>query len=180
MFSLLSSRKATLLIFPKVCWKHRRLGTHLAQIPIWTRPTPCFPSTPSIHHFSSFYLCSFFSFLTVSAEGKAIVVSDETEKSMKVTWRPAPGNVVNYRVTYKPQAGGRQLAAKVPGGTTTTVLRRLTSLTTYDITVLPVYRSGEGKARQGVGTTRTLIYHSAQMLHCVLQGLEKLYVSLND
>ncbi|KAG7244369.1 hypothetical protein INR49_002894 [Caranx melampygus] len=89
----------------------------------------------------------------ISAEGRAIVVSDETEKSMKVTWRAAPGNVINYRVTYKPQAGGRQLAAKVPGGTTTTVLRRLTPLTTYDITVLPVYRSGEGIARQGVGTT---------------------------
>lgn len=79
---------------------------------------------------------------------------------MKVTWQAAPGNVINYRVTYKPQSGGRQLAAKVPGGTTSTVLRRLTSLTTYDITVLPVYRSGEGKARQGEGTTRTLVYHS--------------------
>uniref|UniRef100_A0A4W6E2Z3 Collagen alpha-1(XII) chain n=1 Tax=Lates calcarifer TaxID=8187 RepID=A0A4W6E2Z3_LATCA len=89
----------------------------------------------------------------VSAAGRAIVVSEETEKSMKVTWQAAPGNVLNYRVTYKPQVGGRQLAAKVPGGTTTTVLRRLTPLTTYDITVLPVYRTGEGKARQGVGTT---------------------------
>ncbi|KAM3870859.1 collagen alpha-1(XII) chain-like [Diretmus argenteus] len=91
----------------------------------------------------------------VSAAGRAIVVSEETEKSMKVTWQPAPGNVVNYRVTYKPQSGGRQLAAKVPGGTTSTVLRRLTPLTTYDITVLPVYRQGEGKARQGEGTTLT-------------------------
>uniref|UniRef100_A0A3B4UBU8 Collagen alpha-1(XII) chain n=1 Tax=Seriola dumerili TaxID=41447 RepID=A0A3B4UBU8_SERDU len=88
-----------------------------------------------------------------TTDSKAIVVSEETEKTMKVTWKAAPGNVLNYRVTYKPQAGGRQLAAKVPGGTTTTVLRRLTPLTTYDITVLPVYRSGEGKARQGVGTT---------------------------
>ncbi|XP_030574027.1 collagen alpha-1(XII) chain isoform X2 [Archocentrus centrarchus] len=89
----------------------------------------------------------------VSAAGRAIVVSEETEKSMKVSWQAAPGNVLNYRVTYRPQAGGRQLAAKVPGGTTTTVLRRLTPLTTYDITVLPVYRFGEGKARQGEGTT---------------------------
>ncbi|XP_034713985.1 collagen alpha-1(XII) chain isoform X1 [Etheostoma cragini] len=89
----------------------------------------------------------------VSAASRTIVVSEETEKSMKVTWQPAPGNVLNYRVTYKPKAGGRQLAAKVPGGTTFTVLRRLTPLTTYDIIVLPVYRSGEGKARQGEGTT---------------------------
>ncbi|XP_029348935.1 collagen alpha-1(XII) chain isoform X3 [Echeneis naucrates] len=91
----------------------------------------------------------------ISAADRAIVVSEETEKSMKVTWKAAPGNVLNYRVTYKPRTGGRQLAAKVPGGTTTTVLRRLTPLTTYDITVVPVYRSGEGKSRQGEGTTLT-------------------------
>ncbi|XP_052342073.1 collagen alpha-1(XII) chain-like isoform X1 [Oncorhynchus keta] len=89
----------------------------------------------------------------VSAAGKVVVVSEETEKSMKVTWQPAPGNVVNYRVTYKPASGGRQLATKVPAGTTNTILRRLTPMTTYDITVLPVYKQGEGKARQGVGTT---------------------------
>uniref|UniRef100_A0A674DDB2 Collagen alpha-1(XII) chain n=1 Tax=Salmo trutta TaxID=8032 RepID=A0A674DDB2_SALTR len=89
----------------------------------------------------------------VSAARKVVVVSEETEKSMKVTWQPAPGNVVNYRVTYKPASGGRQLATKVPAGTTNTILRRLTPMTTYDITVLPVYKQGEGKARQGVGTT---------------------------
>ncbi|TMS21360.1 Collagen alpha-1(XII) chain [Larimichthys crocea] len=91
----------------------------------------------------------------VSAAGRVIAVSEETEKTMKVTWQPAPGNVLNYRVTYKPKVGGRQLAAKVPGGNTTTVLRRLTPLTTYEITVLPVYRSGEGKLRLGEGTTLT-------------------------
>uniref|UniRef100_A0A672IQ08 Collagen alpha-1(XII) chain n=1 Tax=Salarias fasciatus TaxID=181472 RepID=A0A672IQ08_SALFA len=88
-----------------------------------------------------------------TTDSEAIVVSEETEKSMRVTWKPAPGNVLNYRVTYKPKAGGRQLAAKVPGGNTTTVLRRLTALTTYEVTVLPVYRTGEGKTRQGEGTT---------------------------
>lgn len=76
---------------------------------------------------------------------------------MKVTWQPAPGNVLNYRVTYKPVDGGRQLAAKVPGTVTDTVLRRLHHMTTYNITVHPVYRRGEGKARQGLGTTRTLV-----------------------
>uniref|UniRef100_A0A8C4DVI3 Collagen alpha-1(XII) chain n=1 Tax=Dicentrarchus labrax TaxID=13489 RepID=A0A8C4DVI3_DICLA len=90
---------------------------------------------------------------TTDAANRVIAVSEETEKTMKVMWQPAPGNVLNYRVTYKPKSGGRQLAAKVPGGTTSTVLRRLTPVTTYDITVLPVYRSGEGKARQGEGTT---------------------------
>lgn len=93
-----------------------------------------------------------------------IVVSEETERSMKVAWQPAPGNVLNYRVTYKPKSGGRQLAAKVPGGNTSTVLRRLTALTTYDITVLPVYRSGEGKAREGEGTTCMSIYHTCHKM----------------
>nr|XP_015209075.1 PREDICTED: collagen alpha-1(XII) chain [Lepisosteus oculatus] len=88
-----------------------------------------------------------------SAEGKTLSVSEETEKSLRVTWQAAPGEVVNYRITYRPVAGGRQLATKVPGSVTTTVLRRLQPMTSYDITVLPVYRRGEGKARQGVGTT---------------------------
>ncbi|XP_048083246.1 collagen alpha-1(XII) chain isoform X1 [Alosa alosa] len=89
----------------------------------------------------------------VSAAARALTVTEETERSMRVTWKPAPGPVVNYRVTYKPQVGGRQLATKTPGGNITTVLRRLQPMTTYDITVIPVYRQGEGKARQGVGTT---------------------------
>ncbi|KAL4624073.1 collagen alpha-1(XII) chain-like isoform X2 [Arapaima gigas] len=89
----------------------------------------------------------------VSDSAKILTVSEETERSMKVTWQPAPGNVVSYRLTYRPVAGGRQLAAKVPSTNTSTVLRRLQPLTTYDITVHPIYKEGEGKARQGVGTT---------------------------
>lgn len=91
----------------------------------------------------------------VSAAARMITVTEETERTMRVTWQPAPGSVVNYRLTYKPQ-GGRQLATKSP--TTTIVLRRLTPITTYDIVVVPVYRHGDGKARQGVGTTRTLVH----------------------
>lgn len=89
----------------------------------------------------------------VSPNAKTLTVSDETENTMKVTWQPAAGNVVNYRVIYRPRAGGRQIVAKMPGSATTTVLRRLQPLTTYDITVVPVYKSGDGKARQGEGTT---------------------------
>ncbi|XP_064195946.1 collagen alpha-1(XII) chain isoform X2 [Anguilla rostrata] len=88
-----------------------------------------------------------------SEAAKTLAVSEETEKSMRVTWQAAPGKVVSYRVTYRPKTGGKQLAAKVPGNVTTTVLRQLQRLTTYDITVHPVYKRGEGKARQGVGMT---------------------------
>lgn len=80
-------------------------------------------------------------------------MTDETENTLKVIWKPAPGNVVNYRVIYRPQAGGRQMVAKLPPSVTSTVLKRLQPKTTYDITVVPVYRSGDGKARQGEGTT---------------------------
>ncbi|XP_075058737.1 collagen alpha-1(XII) chain isoform X1 [Mixophyes fleayi] len=89
----------------------------------------------------------------VSPNAKILRVSDETETTMKVTWQPAPGNVVNYRAIYRPQAGGRQLVAKLPPTVTSTVLKRLQPKTTYDITVVPVYKSGDGKARQGEGTT---------------------------
>nr|XP_029533074.1 collagen alpha-1(XII) chain-like isoform X2 [Oncorhynchus nerka] len=89
----------------------------------------------------------------VSAAAKALTVSDETERSMKITWMAAPGKVINYRVTYVPTDGGKEMFAKVPGTSTSTVLKRLTPMTIYDITVHPIYKRGEGKARQGVGTT---------------------------
>ncbi|XP_060735731.1 collagen alpha-1(XII) chain isoform X2 [Tachysurus vachellii] len=89
----------------------------------------------------------------VSAAARAIAVSEETEKSMRATWQPAPGSVVNYRVMYKPQDGTRQMVTKTSGDTTTVVLRRLQSITNYEIIVVPVYKHGDGKARQGSGTT---------------------------
>ncbi|XP_051578358.1 collagen alpha-1(XII) chain-like [Myxocyprinus asiaticus] len=92
----------------------------------------------------------------VSAAARVLTVSEETERTMRVTWQTAPGNVVNYRVSYKPQGDGRQLVSKAPGGTNTIILRRLQALTTYDITVVPVYKFGDGKARQGEGTTLSL------------------------
>uniref|UniRef100_A0A8B9L5P0 Collagen alpha-1(XII) chain n=1 Tax=Astyanax mexicanus TaxID=7994 RepID=A0A8B9L5P0_ASTMX len=92
----------------------------------------------------------------VSAAAKAITVTEETERSMRATWRPAPGNVVNYRVSYKPHDGARPMVTKTQPGTTTVVLRRLQPITTYDIVVVPVYKHGDGRARQGEGTTLSL------------------------
>ncbi|XP_070400788.1 collagen alpha-1(XII) chain isoform X2 [Nothobranchius furzeri] len=88
-----------------------------------------------------------------SAATKTLTVSDETERTMKVTWTPAPGHVVNYRLKYVPRAGGKEVVLKISGTATSTILKRLQPLTTYSITVLPIYKRGEGKARQGVGTT---------------------------
>uniref|UniRef100_A0A8C2FL01 Collagen, type XII, alpha 1b n=1 Tax=Cyprinus carpio TaxID=7962 RepID=A0A8C2FL01_CYPCA len=88
-----------------------------------------------------------------SASAKALLVSDETERTMRVTWKAAPGPVVNYRLTYVPEVGGKEMTMKIPANVITTVLRKLQPLTTYNIKVHPIYRRGEGKARQGVGTT---------------------------
>lgn len=82
-------------------------------------------------------------------------MDEETENTMRVTWKPAPGKVVNYRVVYRPRGGGRQMVAKVSPTVTSTVLKRLKPQTTYNITVLPIYKTGEGKLRQGLGTTGT-------------------------
>ncbi|XP_038582153.1 collagen alpha-1(XII) chain isoform X2 [Micropterus salmoides] len=88
-----------------------------------------------------------------SAAAKNLIVSDETERTMKVTWKPAPGKVINYRLKYVPSGGGKEVALKIPGTVTSTVMKRLQPMTTYNITVHPIYKRGEGKARQGVGTT---------------------------
>ncbi|XP_039202568.1 collagen alpha-1(XII) chain isoform X3 [Crotalus tigris] len=89
----------------------------------------------------------------VSPDARTVKVDDEKETTMRVTWQPAPGKVINYRVVYRPRRGGRQIVAKVPPTVTSTVLKRLQPLTTYDITVIPTYKTGEGKHRKGEGTT---------------------------
>ncbi|MEQ2161629.1 hypothetical protein GOODEAATRI_011373, partial [Goodea atripinnis] len=63
------------------------------------------------------------------------------------------GNVINYRLKYIPTDGGKEVVLKIPGTTTSTIMKRLQPITTYNITVLPIYKRGEGKPRQGVGTT---------------------------
>lgn len=99
--------------------------------------------------------CNLFFNLTVSQDSRILKVDEETENTMRVTWKPAPGKVVNYRVVYRPRGGGRQMVAKVSPTVTSTVLKRLKPQTTYNITVLPIYKTGEGKLRQGLGTTGT-------------------------
>ncbi|XP_067901672.1 collagen alpha-1(XII) chain-like isoform X2 [Heterodontus francisci] len=86
-------------------------------------------------------------------ETKIVTVSDETVSTFRVRWRPAPGNVLNYRLSYRPAAGGRFIATKVPPHLTSTVLRRLNPQTKYNVSVIPMYRKGEGKLRFGQGTT---------------------------
>uniref|UniRef100_A0A4W3HLK4 Collagen alpha-1(XII) chain n=1 Tax=Callorhinchus milii TaxID=7868 RepID=A0A4W3HLK4_CALMI len=86
-------------------------------------------------------------------EAKRMLVTDETVNSFRVTWQPAPGKVLHYRVSYRPASGGRTIATKIPPHLTSTVLRRLSPQTTYDVNVSPMYKHGEGKLRFSQGTT---------------------------
>ncbi|XP_076730296.1 collagen alpha-1(XII) chain-like [Maylandia zebra] len=88
-----------------------------------------------------------------SADGKRLRVSDETEKTMRVTWTPALGKLLNYRLKYVPHNGGKEVVQKIPAKATCTIMKNLKPATTYNITVLPIYKRSEGKAKQGVGTT---------------------------
>lgn len=99
----------------------------------------------------------FFSSVSASSAQKRLTVSEETEHSMKVTWAPAPGRVSHYRLKFGPGGGAEEAPIKVPGSATSAVMKRLQPATTYHISVEPIYKHGEGKARQGVGTTRTLV-----------------------
>lgn len=94
---------------------------------------------------------------SASTAQKSLTVSEETEHTMKVTWAPAPGRVSHYRLTFGPSGGAMEAPLKVPGTASSVVMEGLQPLTTYHISVQPIYRHGEGKARQGVGRTRTLV-----------------------
>uniref|UniRef100_A0AAQ4PSJ6 Collagen alpha-1(XII) chain n=1 Tax=Gasterosteus aculeatus aculeatus TaxID=481459 RepID=A0AAQ4PSJ6_GASAC len=88
-----------------------------------------------------------------SAAGKKLTVKDETERSMRVSWTPAPGKLLHYRLKYFPIGGGKETILKIPRTSTSTLMGRLQPTTTYNISVHPIYKGREGKARQGVGTT---------------------------
>lgn len=82
-----------------------------------------------------------------------LIVSDETTDSFKVGWSPAPGNVLRYRIGYRPVAGGERKEVTVPGSERATTLQKLQSDTKYHVSVTPEYHSGPGKALTGNGAT---------------------------
>ncbi len=79
---------------------------------------------------------------------------------MRVSWRAAPGNVLQYQVAYKPD-GGERKEMFVKGDTTTALLRNLLPDTEYELFVSARYTSGLGAPLMGTGTTlegKTLLY----------------------
>lgn len=72
---------------------------------------------------------------------------------MKLAWQPARGNVLQYRIVYKPVEGGDRKEISVKGDTTQAVLKNLQPATEYDLFVSAHYTSGVGDPLIGTGTT---------------------------
>lgn len=71
---------------------------------------------------------------------------------MRLSWQAAPGNVLQYRIAYKPEGGERKEIA-VKGDSTVAMLKNLLSGTEYELFVSARYSSGLGNPLLGKGTT---------------------------
>lgn len=92
-------------------------------------------------------------FWPVRGSPQDLRVFDETISTMRLSWRAAPGNVRQYRITYKPADGGDLLEATVGGDTTEALLENLQPITEYELFVTASYASGSGDPLLGTGTT---------------------------
>lgn len=91
--------------------------------------------------------------LSVRGSPRDLRVSDETISTMKLSWQAAPGNVLQYRIAYKPADGGERKEIGVKGDTTQAVLKNLQAATEYELFVSARYSSGLGEPLLGTGTT---------------------------
>lgn len=72
---------------------------------------------------------------------------------MKLAWQPARGNVLQYRIVYKPAEGGDRKEISVKGDSAQAVLKNLQPATEYELFVSARYSSGVGDPLIGTGTT---------------------------
>ncbi|XP_041099442.1 collagen alpha-1(XII) chain-like, partial [Polyodon spathula] len=80
-------------------------------------------------------------------------VSDFTVSSMRLSWVAAPGRVLQYRIAFRPSAGGEGKEISAKGSATTALLKNLLPSTEYDLSVSARYSSGLGEPLAGKGTT---------------------------
>ncbi|XP_038582158.1 collagen alpha-1(XII) chain isoform X6 [Micropterus salmoides] len=83
-------------------------------------------------------------------------VFNATTSTLTVKWDLAPGPVQNYKITYKPVAGGEPLISQVGGKKTSVILQKLDPNTLYSVTVAAVYPSGVSADISGEGQTKPL------------------------
>lgn len=105
-----------------------------------------------------------------------IKVTEESAQSFRVSWRPAPGDVVRYRLTYEPAGDeSSKLETFTVGPELTVVLQDLLPQTTYRVSVTPEYQGGPGVAQQTDGTTtegeRSCILHPEFLKPCCTHGV---------
>ena len=72
---------------------------------------------------------------------------------MKLAWKAAPGNVLQYRIAFKPADGGERKEISVKGEFTQAVLKNLKPATEYELFVTARYSTGLGDPLLGTGTT---------------------------
>lgn len=95
------------------------------------------------------YSCLF----SVRGSPRDLRVFEETISTMKLTWQAAPGNVLQYRIAYKPAEGGERKEISVNGDTTQAMLKNLQPATEYELFVTARYSTGLGDPLLGTGTT---------------------------
>lgn len=112
---------------------------------------------------------------SVHGSPRDLRVFNETVSSMKVSWRAAPGNVLQYRVAFKPADGtGERKEIAVKGDTTVALLKNLQPATEYELFVSARYTSGLGDPLLGTGTTlegTTLMFVITVCSVAALKGL---------
>lgn len=81
------------------------------------------------------------------------MTKDVTDTSFAVSWAAAPGNVRQYRITWKSLYHEETGEKTIQGDTTATILEGLTPETRYQVSVFAVYGRGEGQPLVGEETT---------------------------
>ncbi|XP_052439346.1 collagen alpha-1(XIV) chain-like isoform X2 [Carassius gibelio] len=85
-----------------------------------------------------------------------LVTSEVTARSFRVSWTRATGPVEKYRVVYYTSSESRPEEVVVNGDENSVVLKYLSSLTEYQITVFAIYRNTASEALRGSETTLAL------------------------
>ncbi|XP_009571425.1 PREDICTED: collagen alpha-1(XII) chain-like, partial [Fulmarus glacialis] len=91
--------------------------------------------------------------LEVKGAPRNLRITDETTDSFVVGWAPAPGNVLRYRLVYRPLTGGERRQVTVSANDRSTTLQNLIQDTRYEVSVIPEYQSGPGNSLNGYAKT---------------------------
>uniref|UniRef100_A0A667Y857 Collagen type XII alpha 1 chain n=1 Tax=Myripristis murdjan TaxID=586833 RepID=A0A667Y857_9TELE len=83
-------------------------------------------------------------------------VVNATTTTLTAKWEHAPGPVREYRITYRPIAGGDALTTQVGGKKNSVILPKLTPDTPYNVSVVAVFPTTVSKSISSQGKTKPL------------------------